>query len=584
VVLAQDTTRVRPDSVAVPGDSAAPVDTTLAQDSLVVPAGVRGIVVPVSELETPPGPLPRGSRYSFTRDSILWSGGLTLSDLLAEIPGAYVLRAGFVGQPEYVQYGSRGGAALEVFWDGMPWVPLGGDTAFVDPGQFPLTYVRRVDVEVLPGMLRVYLMSERNELPSVRSKIRIQSGAFKSAQYAALFQKRMASGIALDLAGNFLGTDGPDKAAGADAFDMWLALGWLPSPRYGARWQVRRQALDRDGLAAAVPPREGARTDMQLSMFAQSRDDGLGLRGEAAFGSSAWTADSGATPGTHSVSQVRGSLRYRLPNLSVSVAATAADARTPLMLEGRAGWMPLRFMALAGDAGYRRHEGGRSSRWAHGSVGLHVGPLSVVGEGAWRDGLQAPVYADDSAQVTTDLRVRAGFDTRWLWGSAALERRATFAPRRYAELPVIPQMAVAPEVTYLVARAGLRPISPLTFSGTFSNPTTDVSTDFQPPQHMRAAVTFRSKFWRTFRSGAFDLKVEAAYERWEAGSAGLETDGSPILLDAGRFWEFQLEIKLVTFTLFWNLRNAQLSDDQYVPGLVYPGNSQFFGASWVFAN
>jgi hypothetical protein len=80
------------------------------------------------------------------------------------------------------------------------------------------------------------------------------------------------------------------------------------------------------------------------------------------------------------------------------------------------------------------------------------------------------------------------------------------------------------------------------------------------------------------------LKVEAAYERWEAGSAGLETDGSPILLDAGRFWEFQLEIKLVTFTLFWNLRNAQLSDDQYVPGLVYPGNSQFFGASWVFAN
>jgi hypothetical protein len=216
---------------------------------------------------------------------------------------------------------------------------------------------------------------------------------------------------------------------------------------------------------------------MQLSMFAQSRDDGLGLRGEAAFGSSAWTADSGATPGTHSVSQVRGSLRYRLPNLSVSVAATAADARTPLMLEGRAGWMPLRFMALAGDAGYRRHEGGRSSRWAHGSVGLHVGPLSVVGEGAWRDGLQAPVYADDSAQVTTDLRVRAGFDTRWLWGSAALERRATFAPRRYAELPVIPQMAVAPEVTYLVARAGLRPISPLTFSGTFSGAATDKPAD-----------------------------------------------------------------------------------------------------------
>jgi hypothetical protein len=483
-----------------------------------------------------------------------------------------------------VQYGSRGGAALEVYWDGMPWVPLGGDTAFVDPGQFALTYVRRVDVEVLPGMLRVYMVSERHEEPSVRSKIRVQSGAFKSAQYTALFQKRTASGFSLDLAGNFIGTDGPAKAAGADAFDMWIALGWLPSPKYGARWQVRRQLVDRDGIASSIEPRDGARTDMQLSMFAQSRDDGTGFRAEAAFGSSVWSADSGVTPGHHGVSQVRGSIRYRLPNLNMSVGAATADDRTPLTLETRAAWMPFRFFVLSGDAGYRRHNGDRSSRWVHGSAGLEVGPFSVVGEGAWRDGIQAPVFADDTSQVTRDLRVRAGFDTRWLWGSAALERRASFAPLPYAELPPIPRMAVTPEVTYLVAHAGLRPISPLTVSGTFSNPTGEVSTDFQPPQHLRAAITFRSKFWRTFRSGAFDVKLQAAYERWEAGSAGLESEGSPILLDAGRFWEFQVEIQLVTFTLFWILRNAQLSDDQYVPGLEYPGNSQFFGASWVFAN
>jgi hypothetical protein len=595
-VIAQDTTQVRVDSLVVSDsatvtdslgampDSLPALDSAAAQDSLELQVGLRGNTLPIPELEVPPGPLPHGSRYSFTRDSILWSGGLTLADLLAQVPGAYVLRAGFVGLPEYVQYGSRGGAALEVYWDGLRWLPLGGDTAFVDPGQFPLTYVRRVDIEVLPGLLRVHLASERHETPSVRSKIRVQSGAFKSAQYAALFQKHSASGFSLDLAGNFIGTDGPLQAAGADAFEMWLALGWLPSPRYGARWQVRRQNLDRDGVAGGVPQREGARTDMQFSMFAQSRDDGLGLRAEAAFGSSVWTADSGITPGRHGVSQVRGSVRYRLPNLSLSVGAAAADARTPFTLEGRAGWVPLRFLVLAGDAGYRRHEGDRTSRWVNGSVGLRVGPFSVAGEGAWRNTVQAPVFADDTALVTRDLRVRAGFDTRWLWGSAAVERRASFAPRPYGELPIIPQMAVAPEATYLVARSGLRPISPLTFSGTFSNPTGDVSTDFQPPQHLRAAITFRSKFWRTFRSGVFDLQVKALYERWEAGSAGLDAEGSPILLDSGRFWEFSVEIELVTFTLFWILRNAQLSDDQYVPGLDYPGNSQFFGASWVFAN
>ncbi len=582
--VTQDTTLVRVDTVAPPTDTVAPADSALMQETVDEPAVIRGATLPIPELEVPTGPLPRGSRYSFTRDSILWSGGLTLADLLAEIPGAYVLRAGFVGLPEYVQYGSRGGAALEVYWDGMRWLPVGGDTVYVDPGQFPLTYVRRVDVEVLPGLLRVYMASERHETPAVRSKIRIQSGAFKSAQYTALFQKRLPSGFALDLAGNFIGTDGPEQVAGADAFDMWLGLGWLPSPRYGARWQVRRQNLDRDGIPGGVPQREGARTDMQLAMFAQSRADGLGLRAEAAFTSSVWTADSGVTPGTHGVSQVRGAVRYRLPNLSVGVSATTANARTPLTLEGRAGWAPLRFLVVAGDAGYQRHEGDRSSRWAHGSLGLRVGPFSVAGEGAWRDGVQAPVFVDDSALVTRDLRVRAGFDTKWLWASAALERRASFAPRPYAELTAIPQMAVAPEATYVVARGGLRLISPLIVSGTFSQPTGDVTTDFQPPQHLRAAVAFRSKFWRTFRSGAFDLQVKAVYERWEAGSAGLDDGGSPILLDSGRFWEFSVEIELVAFTLFWILRNAQLSDDQYVPGLDYPGNSQFFGASWVFAN
>jgi hypothetical protein len=161
----------------VRGDTAAAVQDTAAADSV-----IRGVRLPVPESAVPPGPLPPGTRYTFTRDSILWSGGLTLADLLARIPGVYILRAGFVGEPEYVQFGGRGGTVLEVYWDGMPWVPLGGDTVAVDPGQFSLTYLRQVDVEVQAGLLRVYLVSERHETPEVRTKVRVQSGAFKSAQ------------------------------------------------------------------------------------------------------------------------------------------------------------------------------------------------------------------------------------------------------------------------------------------------------------------------------------------------------------------------------------------------------------------
>ncbi len=571
---AQDTARVRADSLV-------PVQDTAAVDSL-----IRGVVLPVPEAELPLGPLPPGSRYTFTRDSLVWSGGLTLADLLARIPGVYVLRAGFVGQPEYVQYWGRGAAALEVYWDGMPWLPLGGDTVAVDAGQFSLTYVRLVEIEVQPGLLRAYLVSERHETPIVRTKVYAQSGAFKSAQYAALFQKRAASGFSLDLAANYLGTDGPSRAAGSDLFDVWGKVAWLPTDRIGATYQLRRQTVDRDGLdgGSSVPARKGARTDMQFVMFAQTRGDGLGLRVDAGLASSFWSADSGVTPGRHGVRQVHAGVRYRLPNLSIGGVVRAADARTPFAAEASAGWVPLPWVVVAGDAGYRRHERNRSSSWVRASAGLFLGPAYAVGDAALRDVVQAPVFADDTAQATADLGVRVGLDTKWLSGSAALQKRDAFAPAAYAELRAVPALAPSPQATYLVAEAILRPISALTFSGTYSNPVQGTAADFQPPQHLRAAVTLRSKFWRTFRSGAFDIKLQAALEQWGEGTAGESSPGNVIRLPTAQFWDFQVELQLVTFTLFWVLRNGTVSQEGYVPGLPYPGNAQFFGASWTFGN
>jgi hypothetical protein len=94
---------------------------------------------------------------------MLWSSAITLADLLGSIPGVYIARGGFLGQPEFVMYGGRGPAGVEVYWDDFLMYPVGADTVYVDLGRISLSYLQRVDVEVLPALLRVFLVSERHD-------------------------------------------------------------------------------------------------------------------------------------------------------------------------------------------------------------------------------------------------------------------------------------------------------------------------------------------------------------------------------------------------------------------------------------
>jgi hypothetical protein len=575
----QDTTQARADSVAV--DSAL-VDSVEAQ-------AVRGPdILPVRPHETPSGPLPPGSRYSFTRDSLLWSGAITLSDLLTRVPGVYVARAGFIGQPEYVQYGGRGGSALEIYWDGVPWTPLGGDTLFVDAGRIPLTYLRQVDVEVQPARIRVFLVSERHERLDVRSKIRIESGAFKTARYGALFQQRSRNGISVDIAAHFTGTEGPSRAAGSDAFDVWAKLGWTPNGKVGASYQVRRQDLDRDplggGASGGIPGRAGVRTEYQLGLFAGTRTDGLGFLLDGGLVTSTWSADSGSDLQNQRLQHAFTGVRYRRPSWSVEAVGRIADQRTPYSVEGRVGWVPLPGIVVSGDARWQQHDRDRTSRDVHGAAGIYLGPFYVAGEVSLGKRVQAPALREDTTQSTADRAVRAGLRTKWLTGQVGLVRRDAYGAHGYPELGAVPALGSVAATTYVVSEVTLRPVSALTLSGWYSDPTNGETADLQPPNHWRAALTLRSKFWRTFRSGAFDLKVQIAAEAWGAGTAGRTASDTPIVLPAATFWEMHLEIQLVDFTAYWSLRNARLTDAEFVPGLQYPGNSQVFGASWVFAN
>ncbi len=442
---------------------------------------------------------------------------------------------------------------------------------------------------MLPAALRVFLVSERHDETRPRSHVHAMTGTFSTGAFGGLFQHRWGNGIGLDVGGHVLSSDEAGGVGRSDqSLDLWAKVSWMVSPAAGFSYQIRSHGLERDALGSAtgvaVPERFGTRTDQQFAIFAGTAPHGLGLRGEAGLAVSSWSPDAEDPVPEQKLRQGYVAASYRRANLTVALRGTVADRRTPVGVSTRVSWEPLGGVLVAGDASWRRHDHDRTSKTAHGSVGLFLGPVGVVGEAAFREAVSAPSLAADTAIRATDLSVRAALRTRLAEGAVSLIHRDAFQPLPYPDLPAIPGLRPAGAATYLVASAQIRPLPPLTLGGWYSDPVDGPPADLQPPRHMRLQATFRSKFWGAFRSGVFDVLVQGSVESWSSGSAGIDQGGTVVALPGASFYEALVKIQLVGFTIFWNFRNALRATQDYVPGVDYPLQIQTIGVSWEFFN
>ena len=202
-----------------------------------------------------------------------------------------------------------------------------------------------------------------------------------------------------------------------------------------------------------------------------------------------------------------------------------------------------------------------------------------------QDEVQAPAVAADSAQKTVDRSIRAGMRSQALSGHVGIVWRDPYVPLPFNEVSEVSRFDTTGAATYLVADARLASSRAFALDGWYSSPLVGEPGDLQPPRHARIRLTFRSKFWRTFRSGAFDFKVQIAAEFWGAGSGGYDAGGSPVELPAATFWDAFVEFQLVEFVGFWSFRNMYNSKKTYFPGLDYLRRAvQVYGVKWEFSN
>ena len=509
------------------------------------------------------------------------------------VPGVYVARGGYYGAPEVVLYGGRGGQGIEIYWDGMPYLPMGRDSVLLDPARISLAMLERVDVVVLPATLRVYLVSTRPRSTVPASEVRIQTGDYSIADYRGGFHKRWRSGVGLSIGADWNAIAGlpGTPTTGFNSVDLWLK-GEYVSDRAGISYQILTSNWDRSALAGLVDRRKVKRQDRFLRFFLAARPDseGPGPRFEGTIATTTVLNDSAVAD--RNVAAARLVLSNTWHRASASVAATAGEFRRSWSVEGQAAWMPLSFLTLAADARRTLYTLDRTGERAHVSAGLRL-PLGLSAHGDLATGkdLDAPALDADTAQRATDLAGSVRWDSRIASLEFGRVRRDPFIPMGFAAglagHDSINALGPTPPSSYITVHGAVRPLPGLTLSGWYFDPVVGGG-DFEPPYHGRFSVTFYSKFWRHFRSGAFALRGEYAVESWSGGLGGVRRDSlgntSQIPLPGATFSEFNLQLQVVGVTVFWVQRNSKFFHGGYVHGLDYPRRAQFYGVRWIFTN
>ncbi len=197
--------------------------------------------------------------------------------------------------------------------------------------------------------------------------------------------------------------------------------------------------------------------------------------------------------------------------------------------------------------------------------------------------MAAPAIATNVAQDISDLTATLLWDRSWIALQADVSQTSAFqglAPQPYL---TVPGLAETPSTTWLTLGGKLAPVPWLILEGRYGNPASGTPNG-NPPTHFVTTATIRSKFIRTFSSGAFDLKAQVGLESWGDGVLGLDASDAPITIPGATFLRAYLELAIGSFRFYYDRMNLAGSDATYLPGFVIPAYGSTYGVRWSFVN
>jgi hypothetical protein len=527
----------------------------------------------------------------------------------------------WAGRPELPGFQARGAASVEYALDGVPYLPLGNDSLHIDPSQLPLSFFDRVEIERVPGLVRIALFSKRHDRRSPRTRIAVSSGDLDIARYQGTLEKRSTHGEAFGLAFDHLSVPMSGGRLGDYRNTQgWLYLGYVPTTRFAAELSYYQSSPDREPILASETDtlsrgRKGTRRDLRARVALGGGADRTGVTLDLIGGLTGWSdallrdtvrtiaqgTDSAGNPVVDTTIRLDKRRRtlyqagavagWRGPISSLTGAVWLRNERTPLEVRGEAGLVPHRLASLAAEAAYQRHDGSRNSAWVTARAGFTL-PAGLRASGVWRRGtvVSFPMIEGDTtmpadaAQDVDDRSIAVAWrPARFAEAEGTWTSNAGYAPRAFDQYPSIVGIAPSGRTDWLTfaGRVSLRQWAIL--DGWYSTPR-GTRPEGQPPTHSVVNATIESRFLRSFPSGIFGLKLRATMETWGTGTLGRDSLENPVTLRGATFFRGHIAIRLGSFMAYYDRYNLQGTRLFYVPGLEIPRYASSFGVRWEFAN
>ena len=574
----QPDTIARRDSAARTGGPAAPL-----------PARADSMQAPLARAELPVLTDAAHAPLSWTRDSLLATGALTLADLLDRVPGLVTLRTAWLGRPSVGAY-LGDVTRVRVFMDGLeldPEEPRGG--AAFDLSRVPLWSLDELRVERTAGEVRVHVRTWTVERTTPYSRVDVLTGDQDTDLFRFFFGRRFGNGLAVQAAVDQFSTTPDRVGATSSQTSILTRVGWArrqwQADAFLLRQTPQRGVLFADLSEDSIPALDLTRTEAYLRAGYGQVDGPLWAQvvaGANGYRHTGVPRDSveGDTILPPAIDTSRFQAQYAFSAGMRRGIARASVTHRLRLVNGEAVQTPsaragLDWRMLAASASV---EGRGVDSVARGDVSLRLAPLDFVRLGA---SLSVRDDARGSGSSGTDWRAEGALRLAGIWvggGIMARDSARLPAPLVFGQ-PYVG--AAEPGARGAFATVQGRVWGPLQVD-LVGEAWQDSVRAYRPRFTTRADVFIRSGFPQRFPRGNFGLYALLRHEyrsstRFPLASGAERTPGHRIITGL-------LEVRILDATLTYQFRNLVGTRFLLVPDFAMARQAQFYGVRWAFWN